>query len=232
MGEERQQVLSIYERLLEAWNRRDPDAFASLFGETGSSVGFDGSPMNGQTEIAATLRAIFADHQTAAYVAKLREIRSLGSGVTLLRAVVGMIPPGKTELNPAANAIQSLVVVTEAAQPRIALLHNTPAAFHGRPHMVEQLTDELTEVVRQRQLVAEAGQQAAAADERRGRSGRFEAIVTPLAAERQTVTAATPFPAPIQTPSAPHGYPSRPCGSTRGAACPRRSPARRSARAS
>jgi len=48
-------------------------------------------------------------------------------------------------------------VVTEAAQPRIALLHNTPAAFHGRPHMVEQLTDELTEVVRQGQLVAEAG---------------------------------------------------------------------------
>jgi hypothetical protein len=77
--------------------------------------------------------------------------------VTLLRAVAGMIPPGKTELNPAANAIQSLVVVTEAAQPRIALLHNTPAAFHGRPHMVEQLTDELTEVVRQGQLVAEAG---------------------------------------------------------------------------
>jgi uncharacterized protein (TIGR02246 family) len=47
MGEERQQVLSIYKRLLEAWNRRDPDAFASLFGETGSSVGFDDSPMNG-----------------------------------------------------------------------------------------------------------------------------------------------------------------------------------------
>jgi len=35
MGEEWQQVLSIYKRLLEAWNRRDSDAFASLFGETG-----------------------------------------------------------------------------------------------------------------------------------------------------------------------------------------------------
>ncbi len=157
MEEERQQALSIYKRLLEAWNRREPDSFASLFGETGSSVGFDGSPMNGHTEIAATLRAIFADHQTAAYVAKVREIRPLGPGVTLLRAVVGMIPPGKTELNPAANAIQSLVVVTEAGRPSIALLHNTPAAFHGRPQMVEQLTEELTVVVRQGQLVAEAG---------------------------------------------------------------------------
>ena len=156
MEDEQHQVLTIYRRLLDAWNRRDPDAFGSLFGEAGSSVGFDGSQMNGHAEIAATLRAIFADHQTASYVAKLREIRSLGSGVTLLRAVVGMLPPGKTELNPAANAVQSLVVVTESGRLRIALFHNTPAAFHGRPHMVEQLTDELTEVVRRGQLVAEA----------------------------------------------------------------------------
>jgi uncharacterized protein (TIGR02246 family) len=157
MEDERQQVISIYRRLLDAWNRRDPDAFASLFGEAGSSVGFDGSQMNGRMEIAAALRAIFADHQTASYVGKLREVRGLGSGVTLIRAVVGMIPPGETELNPAANAVQSLVVVGEAGRPTIALLHNTPAAFHGRPHMVEQLTDELREVIRQGHFLGEAG---------------------------------------------------------------------------
>jgi len=116
-------------------------------------VGFDGSQMNGQSEIAATLRAIFADHQTARYVAKLREIRRLGSGVMLLRAVVGMIPPGKTEINPAVNAVQSLAVVMEAAQPRIAPLDNTPAALHDRPHMVEQLTAELADVARRGGLV-------------------------------------------------------------------------------
>jgi uncharacterized protein (TIGR02246 family) len=153
----REQVLYTYKRLLDAWNRRDPDAFASLFGETGSVVGFDGSQMNGQSDIAATLRAIFADHQTARYVAKLREIKPLGSATMLLRAVVGMIPPGKTQINPAVNAVQSLVVVIEEERPRIALLHNTPAALHGRPHVVEQLTEELAEVARQGQLVAEAG---------------------------------------------------------------------------
>ena len=72
----------------------------------------------------------------------------LAPGLTLLRAVVGMIPPGKTEINPKTNAIQSLVVVTQDGQPRIALLQNTPAAFHERPEMVEALTAELTEVVR------------------------------------------------------------------------------------
>lgn len=150
----RADVAAVYTQLLDAWNRRDANAFAALFTADGSSVGFDGSQMNGREEIASTLGAIFADHQTAAYVAKIREIRPL-DGATLLRAVVGMIPPGKAELNPAANAVQSLVLVEDAGQFRIALLHNTPAAFHGRPHLVDALTQELTAVAGSGQIVQE-----------------------------------------------------------------------------
>ena len=145
---------STYERLLGAWNRRDADAFASVFTPDGSTVGFDGSQMNGRDDIANTLRGIFSDHQTAAYVAKVREIRALGDQVSLLRAVVGMIPPGKSELNPAANAIQSLILFDDGADARIALLHNTPAAFHGRPQLAQALTEELTDVLGRGELVS------------------------------------------------------------------------------
>ncbi len=147
-------VVALYRRLLEAWNQRDADAFASLFTADGSVVGFDGSQMNGAAQIAAELRAIFASHQTAAYVAKVREVRTLDSHAMLLRAVVGMAPPGTSELNPAVNAIQSVVLLETAGQPRIALLQNTPAAFHGRPELAEQLTGELTEVLRSGKIVA------------------------------------------------------------------------------
>lgn len=147
---------TLYQHLLEAWNARDAAAFAGLFSDDGSVVGFDGSPMNGREEIAATLAAIFGSHQTARYVAKVREIRRLDADVALVRSVVGMVPPGKTELNPAVNAIQSLVVIGQGADLRIALLHNTPAAFHGRPELAAQLTLELTDVLRSgRILVAE-----------------------------------------------------------------------------
>lgn len=149
----REKILAVYTRLLEAWNRRDSDAFAALFTETGSAVGFDGSQMNGRGQIASELRAIFANHSTAAYVAKVREVRQIDSQVALLRAVVGMVPSGKAELNPAVNAIQSLLLVLESGQPKIALLHNTPAAFHGRPRLGEQLTQELTGVVRAGRIV-------------------------------------------------------------------------------
>ena len=84
-------------------------------------------------EVEAHLAGIFADHPTASYVWKVQEIRTLGDGVVLLRAIVGMVPPGRTEPNPATNAVQSLVAVGE----RIALFQNTPAQYHGRPEAAE-----------------------------------------------------------------------------------------------
>jgi hypothetical protein len=91
---------------------------------------------------------IFGSHQTASYVAKVRKSGASASDVLLARSVVGMVPPGKAELSPAVNAIQSVVAAGRGADMRIALLHNTPAAFHGRPELAEQLTRELTDALR------------------------------------------------------------------------------------
>lgn len=145
--------IPLYTRLLEAWNRRDAGAFAALFTPDGNTVGFDGSQMNGRDEIASTLKAIFEHHQTASYVASVREVRRLGPGVVLIRAAVGMVPPGQGELNPAVNAIQSVVLSEADRALWIALLHNTPAAFHQNPAAAEALTRELTDVLRSGRVV-------------------------------------------------------------------------------
>lgn len=136
-------VRALYRRLLDAWNRRSTGDFAALYEEDGNQVGFDGTQVNGRAEIEAHLRSIFADHRTARYVAKIREVRFPGPGVAVLRAVAGMIPPGQTDLNPAVHAVQSLVAVNHDGQWQIALFQNTPAQFHARPEAAEQLTEEL-----------------------------------------------------------------------------------------
>jgi len=141
-------VRSIYQRLLDAWSRRDAAAYAALFDDGANVVGFDGSQMNGRSEIESTLAGIFAHHQTAAYVSIVREVRTLTPEVAILRAVVGMVPPGQTDINPAVNAIQSLVAVKRGGQWRIALFQNTPAQFHGRPEITQQLTEELRQLLR------------------------------------------------------------------------------------
>ena len=136
-------IRALHAKLLGAWNRRDGETFAGLFTEDGSLVGFDGSPIDGRSAIAEHVRQVFADHATAAYVAKVREVRFLTPDSALLRAVAGMVPPGKTDIDPAVNAIQSLVAVREADHWRVALYQNTPAQFHGRPEEAERLTEEL-----------------------------------------------------------------------------------------
>jgi uncharacterized protein (TIGR02246 family) len=141
-------VVALYTRLLESWNSRDALAFAAQFATNGSSVGFDGSQMDGRQAIQSELSRIFADHTPATYVARVREVRTLGDGVMLLRGVAGMVPPGAAELKPERNAIQSVVTVLEGGESRIALFHNTPARFDGRPQLGEQLTAELTAVHR------------------------------------------------------------------------------------
>jgi uncharacterized protein (TIGR02246 family) len=150
----RDEALAQYENLLRAWNARNPHGFAAAFAAGGSSVGFDGSQMNGRDEILSTVRRIFDDHPTPAYVARVREVRELSGDSVLVRAVVGMAPIGMPDLNPALNAVQSVVLVREAGTLRIALLHNTPAALHGRPELAARLTDELTEVLRGGRVVA------------------------------------------------------------------------------
>jgi uncharacterized protein (TIGR02246 family) len=141
------EIVALYRRLLDGWNRRSAQAMAELFAEDGNVVGFDGSPIDGRAEIEAHLAMIFADHQPARYVAKVREVRLLGSSVGLLRAVAGMVPPGQTDLRPDVNVVQSLVAVQRAGRWQIALYQNTPAAFHGRPEATRALTDELRELL-------------------------------------------------------------------------------------
>jgi uncharacterized protein (TIGR02246 family) len=142
-------VRTLYEQLLDRWNQRDARGMAALFAVEGNLVGFDGSAVNGRMQIEDHLDPIFRDHPTPRFVAKVREVRSLAPKVTLLRAVAGMVAPGQADINPALNAVQSLVATQRDGTWQVHLFQNTPAAFHGRPDEVEALTEELRAVTKQ-----------------------------------------------------------------------------------
>ncbi|MFL5628381.1 MAG: SgcJ/EcaC family oxidoreductase [Ktedonobacteraceae bacterium] len=142
------EVRTLYQQLLDGWNKRSAGEFAALFTHEGSVVGFDGSMLDGPTEIESELRQIFANHPTAAYVAKVRNVRFLAPDVATLRAVVGMVPPGQSDLNPAVNAVQTLVAAKRDGKWCVVLFQNTPAQFHGRPELVQQLTEELRQLLK------------------------------------------------------------------------------------
>jgi uncharacterized protein (TIGR02246 family) len=140
-------VVELYEELLTAWNRRDAKAYAALFTGDAAMIGFDGGQVPG-AEVEDHLASIFADHPTASYGWRVREVRPLSENVVLLRAIVGMVPPGQTEPNPATNAVQSLVAVMQDGMWRITLFQNTPAQYHGRPDLAEAHTAEIHDALK------------------------------------------------------------------------------------
>ncbi len=144
---EESEVRALYQRLLESWSRRDAHTFATLFLEDGECIGFDGSPLIGQAEIASTLQQIFHDHLTPPYVSKVRNVRFVNADVAVLRAIVGMVPPGQADLEPGLNTVQTLVAARREGQWRIVLFQNTPAQLHGRPELVQQMTEELRQLL-------------------------------------------------------------------------------------
>lgn len=146
----------LYNNLIEAWNQRDASAFATLFGDDSICIGFDGSEMKGKSEIFSQLDKIFSNHETARYVAIIRETKSLTNNVMLVRADVGMIPPNKNKIDPSKNAIQVMIGRFEEKICQILLFQNTPAQFHGRPEAQKQLTEELQEVANRNEEVAHA----------------------------------------------------------------------------
>jgi uncharacterized protein (TIGR02246 family) len=138
----------LYSQLLEAWDKRNARDYALLFASDATLIGFDGSQVNGQLEIGAHVSEVFTHHQTPKYVGIVREVRSIASDASLLRANAGLIPPGKDDIDPALNAVQSLVATRKSGVWKIALFQNTPGQFHMHPEQAKALTEELRARVR------------------------------------------------------------------------------------
>jgi uncharacterized protein (TIGR02246 family) len=141
------EVRKLYEGFIAAWNRRDARGMAERFRKHGLQIGFDGSTATGPDEVFGHLDPIFKDHETATYVAKVREVRALAPDTALLTAITGLVPPGRADVSPATNAHQTLIAVRENGAWGIELFQNTPAQFHGRPELVNAMTAELQQLL-------------------------------------------------------------------------------------
>jgi len=141
-------VRELYKQIIDGWNGHSGEGFAAPFAEDGEMIGFDGSRTAGRERIASELGRIFADHETAPYIVQVREVRAVGDGAAVLQAAVGMVPPGKSEIEPSRNAWQTLVAERHGGDWKVVLFQTTPAQYHGRPEEVERMTRELTAVLK------------------------------------------------------------------------------------
>jgi uncharacterized protein (TIGR02246 family) len=140
------EVHALYDALIAGWNDHDGAAMAAPFADDSVVIGFDGSLHTGRHTIGTQMARIFADHETGRYVIKVREVRAVGSDAMLLRAIAGLIPPGQTTINSDTNSHQTVVAERRDGRWQVVLFQNTPAQFHGRPELVDEMTRELQAV--------------------------------------------------------------------------------------
>lgn len=140
-------VISVYKQLIDGWNNQNARGMADLFDDDGEQIGFDGSQSIGQAEIFAHLEPIFKHHRTARFISKVTSVRFLSEDIAILRAIAGMVPPGQSDINPTVNTHHTLVLQEVDGEWKIKLYQNTPAQFHGRPELVEQMSAELRTVL-------------------------------------------------------------------------------------
>ncbi len=136
----------LYRALIDGWNAGDAKAMGATLAARSLVVGFDGSQMVGRDAATEALSAVFADHQTARYVTKVRSVERLGPDAAIVYAVVGMVPPGGSGIMPDKNAVQTLVAYRTDEDWAVALFQTTPAQLHGRPDDQQALTAELAEL--------------------------------------------------------------------------------------
>jgi uncharacterized protein (TIGR02246 family) len=142
-------VRDLYRRVIAAWNASDARAMAAPIAPGALMIGLDGSQLQGRDEIEAELGRIFADHETASYVTKVRAASKPGGDAALLWAVAGMPSPESSEIMPDRNAAQTLVARRDSKGWSVALFQTTPAQLHGRDDLREALMEELSEALRQ-----------------------------------------------------------------------------------
>lgn len=140
-------VISVYKQLLDGWNSQNARGMADLFDDDGEQIGFDGSQSIGQAEIFAHLGPIFEHHHTARFISKVTSVRFLSEDIAILRAIAGMVPPRQSDINPTVNTHHTLVLQEVDGEWKIKLYQNTPAQFHGRPELVEQMSAELRKLL-------------------------------------------------------------------------------------
>ena len=144
MGEN--EAKALYEKLIAGWNAHDGEAMAALFADDGVIIGFDGSISSGRKSIGKEMASIFADHETGRYAVKLQSLRQLGQQAVILRAIAGLVPPGESAIKPQTNSHQTVVAERQDGHWWIVLFQNTPAQLHGRPELVEKMTQQLQAV--------------------------------------------------------------------------------------
>jgi uncharacterized protein (TIGR02246 family) len=139
------QLHSLYQQLMDGWNKGSGEAFSAPFAQDSDLVGFDCTHLKGKEEIITFHQQLFNSYVKGSHlVGKVKKIRFLSSDIALIHAIGGTIMEGQTDIDPERNSIQTLVATRNGNEKwYLAAFQNTRAQYFGRQEQAQALTKEL-----------------------------------------------------------------------------------------
>jgi uncharacterized protein (TIGR02246 family) len=119
-------IRSLYQQMLEGWNKGSGEAFAAPFTEEADFIAFDGTRFKGRQEIALSHQPLFDKWlKGSRLVEYAMNVRLLSPDTALLHAVGGTVMSGQTEPSPERDSIQTLVAVKRGGKWWLTAFQNT-----------------------------------------------------------------------------------------------------------
>lgn len=119
-------IREVFERLVEAWNAGDADAYGAQFTGDADYVAFDGVNQKGRHGIIAGHRPLFDRFlKGSRLTGELVSVRVLAPDVAVAHALGSIIDRGRTTPKPERLSSQTLVLVKRDGVWQVTAFHNT-----------------------------------------------------------------------------------------------------------
>jgi len=121
-------VHELMDRLRQAWERGDGEAYGSLFAEDAQYVTAPGERLHGRKAIADSHQRIFDTIFKGTSVGSSNPpcARTIAPGVVMVEASGSVLFPGETERKVEPNGLMTLIVAKQDDAWRIVSFQNTP----------------------------------------------------------------------------------------------------------
>ena len=137
-------IRTLYQQMMEGWNKGSGNDFAAPFTDDSDFVGFDGTYLKGCQEIASFHQELFDRFvKGSRLVGKIRSIRFLSPDIAIMIAVGRTVMAGQSDIEPERNSIHTLAAVKRDSKWQFTAFQNSRAQFIGRPEQSQALTEEL-----------------------------------------------------------------------------------------
>jgi uncharacterized protein (TIGR02246 family) len=127
-GEAERAVKELMDRMAQAWEQGDGEAYGALFSDDAQYVTAPGERLHGREAIAESHQRIFDTFFKGTRLGREHPVRfrALDAEVVLVEASGSVLFPGERETGVPPNGIMTLVIQKEAGGWRIVSFQNTP----------------------------------------------------------------------------------------------------------